>query len=69
MKNKSKIIAVIILVVMVAAAITAYFTLRPSGQADVKSLSVIVVHGDGSEAQFPIKLRQRICEELARSRI
>ena len=53
-KNAKKIIAVIVLLVLVAAAAFAYMQFGPQGSAGDKEITVIVVHGDGSEKSFEI---------------
>lgn len=53
-KNTKKIIAVIALLVMVAAAVFAYVQLSPKANAGDKAITVQVIHGDGSEKEFSI---------------
>ena len=52
-KNK-KILAVVLLVVLVAAALAAYAFLGPKGTAGDKNITVEVIHGDGSSKSFAI---------------
>ena len=53
-KNAKKIIAVAVLLVLVAAAVFAYIRFAPKGSAGEKELTVVVVHGDGSEKTFKL---------------
>ena len=52
--NKKKIIAVAVLLVLVAAAIVAYVCLKPSGAEGGKTITVQVIHGDGTQKDFTI---------------
>ena len=51
-KNTKKIIAVIALLALIAAAVFAYVLLSPEASAGDKTVTVQVVHGDGSEKEF-----------------
>ena len=67
MKKRTKIIAVLVLVVLIVAAVCLYREFRPAAQAGAKSITVTVVHGDESQAVFDLhtdaeNLRQA-CEE------
>lgn len=53
-KNTKKIIAVVALLVLIAAAVFAYVTLSPSGTAGDKTIAVAVIHGDGTQKDFSI---------------
>ena len=53
-KNMKKIIAVVVLLVLIAAAVFAYMQFGPKANAGGKDISVIVVHGDGSEKKFEL---------------
>lgn len=55
--KKSGLIAVLLLLVLVVAAAVAYFVFVPQIQpsADVKTVSVTVVHADGSEKVFNLE--------------
>lgn len=48
-KTTKKIIAVVALLVLIAAAVLAYLHFAPGAQAGDKELVVLVVHGDGSQ--------------------
>lgn len=52
MKNKKAILAVIGLVAVIAVLAGVYFAARPATQVGSKTISVEVVHADGSEKQF-----------------
>ena len=54
-KNKKKIIAVTVLLVLVAVSVLAYFTFGPKAIAGGKEIGVTVVHGDGSEKVFSLR--------------
>ena len=49
-----KIIAVAVLLVLVAAAIVATVCLKPGGAAGDKTITVQVIHGDGTQKDFTI---------------
>lgn len=55
--KKSGLIAVLLLLVLVAAAAVAYFVFVPQIQpsADVKTVSVTVIHADSSEKVFTLE--------------
>lgn len=53
-KNKKRIIALALLLVLVAAAIFAYVQFGPQAKAGDKTISVTVVHADSSEKEFEI---------------
>lgn len=55
MKNKKLVIAAIALVAVVALFLCVYFVTRPEGVAGEKSITVEVVHGDGTTNTFSIK--------------
>jgi len=55
MKNKKTIIAVAVLLVLVIGAFLAWTFLRPTAVAGDKTVSVTVVHSDGSEKVFEIR--------------
>ena len=52
MKNKKTLIAAAVLVLLVAILAGVYFAARPTTEAGAKTISVTVVHADGSEKQF-----------------
>ena len=53
MKNKKLVIAVIAIVAVIAVLAGVYFATRPEAQQGDKNITVIVVHSDGSEKEFP----------------
>ncbi len=53
-KNTKKIIAVVALLVLVAAAIVAYVCLKPDSVQGGKTILVEVIHGDGTQKDFTI---------------
>lgn len=53
-KNTKKIIAVIALLVLVAAAVFAVLHFAPSASEGDKTIAVAVIHGDGSRKDFSI---------------
>ena len=53
-KNMKKIIAVIVLLVLIAAAVFAYIGFSPKAIEGGKEISVTVIHGDGSEKLFEL---------------
>ncbi len=52
MKNKKMLLAVVALVAVAAVLLGVYFLTRPQTQAGSKTVTVTVVHGDGSEKVF-----------------
>ena len=46
--NKKIILAAVAFVVVVALFLTVYFVTRPKGNEDLKTVTVIITHGDGS---------------------
>lgn len=52
MKNKKWILAVIALVAVVAIMAGVYFATRPETSAGGKTITVVVVHADGTEKTF-----------------
>ena len=52
MKNKKLIIGLIAVVAVIAILLGVYFATRPQTQAGMKEFTVIVVHGDGTTAEF-----------------
>ena len=52
MKNRKTLIAAAVLVVLVAILAGVSFAARPTTTAGAKTISVSVVHADGSEKQF-----------------
>lgn len=52
MKNKKILIAAIVIVALIAVMVGAYFAARPAVAEGAKTISVTVVHADGSEKQF-----------------
>ena len=55
MKKKTKIIlGVAALVVVIAVLLGVYFVNRPATTQGAKELTIVVVHGDGSEKDFDI---------------
>lgn len=54
MKKKSTLIIAIVAVFLLLTVLTAWLVFKPSANADVKSVTVNVVHGDGSETGFVI---------------
>ena len=56
MSKKTKtIIAALVLLVLVAAAVFAYGKLAPQGTAGSKTVTLTVIHGDGSQKVFTVK--------------
>jgi len=53
-KNTKRIIAVIALLVLIAAAVFAYTQFSPKASAGGKEIAVTVIHGDGSEKLFEL---------------
>lgn len=53
-KNMKKIIAVLVLLVLIAAAVFAYIGFSPKANAGSKEIDVTVIHGDGSEKFFEL---------------
>lgn len=53
-KKTKKIIAVVALLVLIAAAVIAYVTLSPSAVVGDKTIAVAVIHGDGTQKDFSI---------------
>ena len=54
MKNNKTLLAVIALVVLVAAFAAVYFLTQPEAMAGTKTITVTVVHKDGTEKVFEI---------------
>lgn len=55
MKNTKKtIIAIVVAVLLIAAFIACYAAFGPKTENGNKSITVLVIHGDGSEAEFYI---------------
>ena len=52
MKNKKILIAAIVIVALIVVMAGAYFAARPAVAEGAKTISVTVVHADGSEKQF-----------------
>lgn len=52
MKNRKILIAAIVIVALIAVMAGAYFAARPAVAEGAKTISVTVVHADGSEKQF-----------------
>ena len=52
MKNRKTLIAAAVLVALAAILAGVYFAARPTTTAGAKTISVSVVHADGSEKQF-----------------
>lgn len=52
MKNKKLVIAVIAVVAVIALMLGLYFATRPKTEAGSKTITVLVVHSDGSEKTF-----------------
>ena len=52
MKNKKILIAAIVMVALIAVMVGVYFAARPAVAEGAKTISVTVVHADGSEKQF-----------------
>lgn len=53
--NKKLLWAIIALVLVVAALVGVYFATRPDTQEGMKSFSLVVVHKDGLEKEFPMQ--------------
>lgn len=53
-KNKKIILGVVALVVVIAMLLGVYFVTRPDTAQEAKELTIVVVHGDGSEKDFDI---------------
>lgn len=53
-KNVKRIIAVVALLVLIAAAVFAYNHFAPAAQAGGKELVVLVVHGDGTQNSIKV---------------
>lgn len=54
-KNKKTIIAVVVLLVLIAAAVIAWVCLKPEASAGDKTITVAVVHADGTQKDFTIQ--------------
>ena len=55
MKKKNKIIlGVVALVVIIGVLLGVYFATRPDTVEGAKALTIVVVHGDGSQKDFDI---------------
>ena len=54
-KNKKTIIAVVALLVLIAAAVIAWVCLKPEASAGDKTITVAVVHADGTQKDFTIQ--------------
>ena len=52
MKNKKLIIAIIAVVAVIGLMLGVYFATRPETQQGSKSITVVVVHEDGTEKTF-----------------
>ena len=52
MKNKKLVITIAVIVVLVAALLAVYFAARPAATAGGKTITVTVVHADGTEKDF-----------------
>ena len=52
MKNKKTVLAVVALVVVIAALLAVYFTTRPAASQGAKSITITVVHSDGTSKVF-----------------
>ena len=52
MKNRKILIAAIVIVALIAVMVGVYFAARPAVAEGAKTISVTVVHADGSEKQF-----------------
>ena len=52
MKNRKILIAAIVIVALIAVMAGVYFAARPAVAEGAKTISVTVVHADGSEKQF-----------------
>ena len=59
-KNKKTVIAVIVLIVLVAAAALVWYFCNPAADANSadKTISVSVIHGDGSQKDFSIQTNE-----------
>ncbi len=65
MQNKRLIIILVLVLAVCIAAFTILFILtRPDTQAGVKSITVTVVHSDGSEKVFNIKTEAEYLREV-----
>lgn len=71
-KNKGALIGAIALLLVAVVACVAWFTLRPEANEGAKTLTVQVVHGDGTSKDFTLHtdaeyLGQALeeCEEMA----
>ena len=67
-KNTKKILAVVLLLVVLAAAVLAYLHFRPQASQGAKTVTVEVVHKDESKKEFVLhtdaeNLRQALEEE------
>ena len=55
MKNKKLILAAVALVLVIAAMLGIYFATRPATSQGSKTITVTVVHADGSEKEVTIR--------------
>lgn len=55
MKNKKLILAIVALVAVVAVFLGVYLATRPETSQGSKSITVTVVHSDGSSKEFPYR--------------
>ena len=53
-KTTKKLIAVIALLVLIAAAVLVYLRFAPAASAGDKAIAVAVIHGDGTQKDFSI---------------
>lgn len=54
-KKTKSIIAALVMLVLIAAAVFAYVKLAPQGTAGSKTVTLTVIHGDGSQKEFTIR--------------
>ena len=52
MKNQKILIAAAVLIVLIAVLAGVYFTARPATEAGAKTITISVIHADGSEKEF-----------------
>lgn len=52
MKNKTIVFAIVALVLLIGIFLGVYFATRPETQAGAKTITVLVVHKDGSQKSF-----------------
>lgn len=66
MSKKKTILAVILFAALIAGAALAYFKLAPKAQLGSKTVTVQIVHGDGSEKELTFRTDAEYLGEILR---